>query len=126
MLRAYKHNENHILCEVPLEQLEKGSWINCAAPDTEELNKLKTETVSAHDFQKVKNNSYASLIRNMTDMENVATMLAWYEMFGDYHLFLDWADHLNSVTPAQVQNVAQKFFTHKNSTVGMLLKGEEK
>lgn len=92
----------------------------------EELNKLKTEAVSAHDFQKVKNNSYASLIRNMTDMENVATMLAWYEMFGDYHLFLDWADHLNSVTPAQVQNTAQKFFTHKNSTVGMLLKGEEK
>lgn len=44
MLRAYKHNENHILCEVPLEQLEKGSWINCAAPDTAELNKLSELT----------------------------------------------------------------------------------
>ena len=44
MLRAYKHNESHILCEVPLEQLEKGSWINCAAPDTEELNKLNELT----------------------------------------------------------------------------------
>lgn len=44
MLRAYKHNENHILCEVPLEQLEKGSWINCAAPDTAELNKLNELT----------------------------------------------------------------------------------
>lgn len=44
MLRAYKHNENHILCEVPLEQLEKGSWINCAAPDTAELTKLNELT----------------------------------------------------------------------------------
>uniref|UniRef100_UPI00402882D4 magnesium transporter CorA family protein n=2 Tax=Veillonellaceae TaxID=31977 RepID=UPI00402882D4 len=44
MLRAYKHNENHILCEIPLEQLEKGSWINCAAPDTAELTKLNELT----------------------------------------------------------------------------------
>ena len=44
MLRAYKHNENHVLCEVPLGQLEKGSWINCAAPDTDELNQLNQLT----------------------------------------------------------------------------------
>lgn len=44
MLRAYKHNENHVLCEVPLGQPEKGSWINCAAPDTDELNQLNQLT----------------------------------------------------------------------------------
>ena len=49
----------------------------------EELEKLKTETVSEREFQKVKNHAYAGLVRSLTDMENVATMLAYYEMFGD-------------------------------------------
>lgn len=40
MLKAYKHDEKHILCEVPLDMAEKGSWINCAAPTDEELQKL--------------------------------------------------------------------------------------
>lgn len=40
MLQAYKHDENHILCDVQLDRLEKGSWINCSAPSEEELNCL--------------------------------------------------------------------------------------
>lgn len=40
MLKAYKHDEKHILCEVPLDLAEKGSWINCAAPTDQELQKL--------------------------------------------------------------------------------------
>ena len=56
----------------------------------EELEKLKNEPVSEREFQKVKNHAYAGLVRSFTDMENVATMLAWYEMYGDYHIFLNW------------------------------------
>lgn len=37
MLTAYKHDENHRLCPVAFEEMEKGSWINCAAPDAAEL-----------------------------------------------------------------------------------------
>jgi predicted Zn-dependent peptidase len=74
----------------------------------------------------VKNNAYASLVRSLEDMENVATMLAWYEMYGDYHLFLNWADHLDSVTPAMVQDASQQTFVRKKATFGLLLKGEEK
>lgn len=44
MLHAYKHDENHILSEVPLGQLDKGSWINCSAPDDTELQKLNELT----------------------------------------------------------------------------------
>ena len=40
MLTAYKHDENHRLCPVAFEEMEKGSWINCAAPDAAELEKL--------------------------------------------------------------------------------------
>ena len=44
MLTAYKHDENHRLCPVAFEEMEKGSWINCAAPDAAELEKLNELT----------------------------------------------------------------------------------
>lgn len=88
----------------------------------EELEKLKTEPLSARDFEKVKNHSYAALVRSLTDMENVATMLAWYEMYGDYNIFLNWADELSKVTAADVQEIAQKTFVREKSVSGFLLK----
>ena len=88
----------------------------------EELEKLKTEPVSEREFQKVKNHAYAGLVRSFTDMENVATMLAWYEMYGDYHIFLNWADALEKVTPAQVQEVAKATFVRDRSVAGFLKK----
>ena len=88
----------------------------------EELERLKTEPVSEREFQKVKNHAYAGLVRSFTDMENVATMLAWYEMYGDYHIFLNWADALEKVTPAQVQEVAKATFVRDCSVAGFLKK----
>lgn len=44
MLTAYKHDENHKLCPVALEDIEKGSWINCAEPTAEELETLNKIT----------------------------------------------------------------------------------
>lgn len=88
----------------------------------EELEKLKTETVSEREFQKVKNRAYAGLVRSLTDMENVATNLAWYEMFGDYRMYLTWADELNKVSAASVQEAAQKTFVRDHSVAGLLLK----
>lgn len=40
MLKAYKHDEKHVLCEVQPDMAEKGSWINCAAPTEQELQQL--------------------------------------------------------------------------------------
>ena len=88
----------------------------------EELERLKTEPVSEREFQKVKNHAYAGLVRSFTDMENVATMLAWYEMYGDYHIFLNWADAIEKVTPAQVQEVAKATFVRDRSVAGFLKK----
>ena len=88
----------------------------------EELEKLKTEAVSEREFQKVKNHAYAGLVRSLTDMENVATMLAYYEMFGDYKIFLNWADELDKVSAADVQDVAKSTFVREKSVSGLLLK----
>ena len=88
----------------------------------EELEKLKNEPVSEREFQKVKNHAYAGLVRSFTDMENVATMLAWYEMYGDYHIFLNWAGELEKVSAAQVQEAAKRTFLREKSVAGFLLK----
>ena len=88
----------------------------------EELEKLKTDAVSEREFQKVKNHAYAGLVRSLTDMENVATMLAYYEMFGDYKIFLNWADELDKVSAADVQDVAKSTFVREKSVSGLLLK----
>ena len=87
----------------------------------EELRRLQQEPVSPRDFQKVRNNAYASQVRSLSDMENVATYLAWYEMFGDYRLFLQWASRVDQVTPAQVQAAARAYFTRENAVIGLLL-----
>lgn len=97
-----------------VSKVEKVVW--------EELEKLKKEPVSDREFQKVKNHSYAATVRSLTDMENVATMLAWYEMYGDYRIFLTWADAISKVTVDQVQAAAQKTFTRSQSVAGFLLK----
>ena len=88
----------------------------------EELEKLKTEIASEREFQKVKNRAYAGLVRSLTDMENVATMLAYYEMFGDYRIFLNWANELDKVTATDVQAAAKKTFVREKSVAGFLLK----
>lgn len=88
----------------------------------EELEKLKTGTVTEREFQKVKNRTYAGFVRSLTDMENVATMLAWYEMFGDYRIFLNWANNLDKVSATDVQNAAKQTFVREKSVVGILQK----
>ena len=54
-------------------------------------------------------------------MENVATMLAWYEIFGDYKIFLSWAEKLDSVSASDVQNAAKETFRKEISVHGLLL-----
>ena len=91
----------------------------------EELERLKTEPVSDRELQKVKNRATMTLVESFQDMENVATQLAWYEMFGDYRILLDWPKKLETVTPEKVQDAAKRIFRHRNATVGRLLKGDD-
>ena len=92
----------------------------------DELERLKNEPVSERELLKVRNQFYASKARSMADMEGVATMIAYYEMYGDYTLVNHWLDEVAKVTPAQVQEVCRKYFAHKLATVGTLLPEEGK
>jgi len=94
------------------EKAEKIVW--------EELEKLKKELVNEREFQKVINNAYASQVRSLTDMAGVATNLAWFEMYGSYSLFLNWAKELETVSRQAVQSAATDYFTRNNAVIGWL------
>ena len=44
MIKAYKHDAEHKLLPVGLEAIDKGTWINCSAPDAAELETLNKIT----------------------------------------------------------------------------------
>jgi zinc protease len=88
-----------------------------------EINKLKSQPVSAEELEKAKNqllrdlfstNSYSSLQK----VTNRAQMLAQYALFfGDPKLLDEDMQALLKVTPADIQRVAQKYFTKDGLTV---------
>lgn len=92
----------------------------------EELEKLKNEPVTARELQKVVNQLYASKANALSDMETVASMLAYYELYGDYTMVNRWLDEVSKVTPEQVQAVARKYFQKDKVTVGWLVREDKK
>ncbi|MCL2259731.1 MAG: insulinase family protein [Fibromonadales bacterium] len=86
----------------------------------EELEKLKKELVNEREFQRVINNAYAAQVRSLTDMAGVATNLAWFEMYGSYNLYLNWAKSLESVSREAVKNAATHYFTKNNTVTGWM------
>ncbi|MCL2282258.1 MAG: insulinase family protein [Fibromonadales bacterium] len=86
----------------------------------EELEKLKKELVNKREFQKVINNAYAAQVRSLTDLSEVATYLAWYEMYGSYNIYLNWAKSLESVNREAVQSAAGNYFTRSNAVIGWM------
>ncbi|HSQ42661.1 MAG TPA: pitrilysin family protein [Fibrobacteraceae bacterium] len=91
-----------------------------------ELDRLKNEPVSDRELQKVRNLLYATKARALSDMETVASMLAYNEYYGDYTMVNRWLDEVSKVTPAQVQAVARKYFQRKLVTIGWLIPEDKK
>lgn len=87
----------------------------------EELEKLMNTQVNERELQKVRNQTYGTLVRSLTGIEHVATMLAWYQMFGDWKMLTQWPERINAVEAAQIQDVAKRYFLRRRSTTGMLL-----
>lgn len=87
----------------------------------EELKNLQETPVSPRDLQKVRNLFLASKVRSLQNMENVASMLAYYELYGDWTLVNRWMEEVAKITPEQVQDVARRLFKRDLATVGWLI-----
>ena len=88
-----------------------------------EIERLKTEPVSAKELEKVLNNLDADLVRTLRSNGGLASQLALYQtVAGDWRYALKARDKIAAVTPADIQRVAAEYFTKSNRTVATLVK----
>jgi predicted Zn-dependent peptidase len=86
-----------------------------------EIEKLKTEPVSPEELEKAKTRARADLIRQLASNGGLAAQLAFYEVIsGDWRNLFKQLDKIEKVTAEDIQRVAEKYFTSKNQTVGVI------
>ena len=86
-----------------------------------ELEKLKTEEVSAEELQSVKTRVKAGLIRQLTGNSGLALRLATYQtLHGDWRELFREVERIDAVTAADVKRVANATFNANNRTVAKI------
>ena len=86
-----------------------------------EIERLKTEPVSAQDLEKFRTRSQASVVRALGSNRGLARQLTFYEVVtGDWRNLFKQLDAIDRVTAQDIQRVAREYFTSKNSVVGVI------
>ncbi|HEY9648190.1 MAG TPA: insulinase family protein [Chroococcidiopsis sp.] len=87
-----------------------------------EIERLKTEPVSAAELERIKTQSRASVLQNLSSNQGMASLLASYEaLTGDWRNLFEDLKAVDAATPADIQRVAQALFQPDKKTVGTLL-----
>ena len=99
---------------IPVESVEKAIY--------EEMDKVRSGTVSDQELDKAKNILRANFFRQMKTINGRANALGSYEVFfGDYRKLFAAPDEFAKVTKDDLQRVAGKYFSNKNRTVATLI-----
>jgi predicted Zn-dependent peptidase len=86
-----------------------------------ELERLKTEDVTAEELRSVKTRAKAQLLRQLDSNSGLALQLAYYQnMFGDWRELFREVDKIEEVTAADIRRVAAATFVPTNRTVAMV------
>jgi predicted Zn-dependent peptidase len=92
----------------------------------DEIDKIVKEGITEDELQKVKNQKLMNFYRTMETINGKANTIGTYQLFfGDYKKLFSAPDDYNKVTREDIQQVAQKYFTQDNRTVGVLNAEEE-
>ena len=103
---------------IQAEDVEKILW--------EEIEKLKTKEVEKSELEKVKINTKSDFIFSMQDSQTLVNIFGGYAARGDLKPLLEYEKHLTELTPAQIKEIAAKYFRQKNSTTVILRKQNSK
>ena len=86
-----------------------------------EIERLKTEDVSAEELQMVKTRAKANLIRSLDSNSGLAGQLAGAQArYGDWRELFRSVERIDKVTAADVRRVANETFRDSNRTVGLI------
>jgi predicted Zn-dependent peptidase len=89
----------------------------------DEVERLKTEPVSARELEKVLHNLDADLVRSLRSNSGLASQLSFYQtVAGNWRYIVQARDRIAAVTADDVQRVAKQYLTRANRTVGVLVK----
>ena len=87
-----------------------------------EIERLKSEPVSAVELERVKTQVRAGLLRSLKSNMGMAQLLLEYEVkTGSWRNLFQELEAIAAVTPGDIQRVAQATFQAENRTVGRLL-----
>lgn len=92
---------------------------------TLEIEKLKTESVSETELERVKTQMQASLLRSLDSNKGMARRLAEYEAkTGSWENLFTELEAISAVTADDIQRVAKTTFTEDNRTIGRIIAQE--
>ncbi len=83
-----------------------------------ELKRLRDEEVGAEELERVRNRLRVDFLRNLQQNSELAHMLTYYQsVAGDWRYLVRFDEELASITPAEIQSAARRYFTPENRTV---------
>jgi predicted Zn-dependent peptidase len=87
-----------------------------------EIERLRTEPVSAQELERVKTQARAEVLRSLDSNMGMARNLVEYEVkTGDWRNLFEELEAIAAVTPKDIQRVAQVTFQPENRTIGRIL-----
>ena len=86
-----------------------------------EIERLKAEPVTDEELQKAKNQVEANFIMGQDSVFYQAMLLGQFETVAEWRLLERYVPGVQAVKKEDVQNVAKKYFTEDNRTVGILV-----
>ena len=89
-----------------------------------ELERLKTEPVSAEELSVVRNRLRADRLRMLQGNEGLARMLTYYQsVAGNWRYLVDYDRQVAGITAEEIMAVAKRYFTAENRTLVTLSNG---
>ncbi|GAB4415325.1 MAG: pitrilysin family protein [Thermodesulfovibrionales bacterium] len=86
-----------------------------------EIERIKETPPSEREVQKAKNQIEASFVFGQDSLYMQAMMIGKFEILGGWRLRDKYLEGIRNVTPEDVQEVARKYLTEDNRTVGILI-----
>jgi zinc protease len=86
-----------------------------------EIDKIKKEPISRYELEKAKNQIESSFIFSQDSLFGRGFLLGQYEILGSWKMIRDYIPGIKAVTAEDIMNVAKKYLTEYNRTVGVLI-----
>jgi zinc protease len=87
----------------------------------EEIDRIKKEPIPQNELEKAKNQIESSFIFGQDSLFGRAYLLGQYEILGQLEMVKDYISGIREVKAGDVMNVARKYLSEDNRTVGILI-----